>query len=161
MDKALAFILLLIFTCTFGCQGQSPAITYASSFYKTAAGAIGPTGIVATTTYDLKIDSHKTIILDSAIISGLTVIGDGIILPTNKEGTIEFRIFVAKHQKDTVWYNGELEFQGITVSANVRPLSKVIEDKDYPDVVLYLRTSEVNHVIVKQTFDQMHNQYNK
>ena len=161
MDKAAALILLLIFTHAFGCKAQSPDLIYASSSYKTSAGAIGPTGIVATTIYDLKIDSHKTIILDSAVISGLTVIGDGIIIPTNKEGTIEFRILVAKHQKQTVWYNGELEFQGISVSANVHPRFEFDKNKDYPAVVLYLRTSETNHVIVKQDFDQRNNQYNK
>ena len=161
MDKVAAIILLLIFTHGFGCEAQQPDLTYASSSYRTSAGTIGPSGIVATTTYYLTIDSHKTIILDSAVISGLIIIGDGIIIPTNNEGTIEFRILVAKHQKQNVWYNGELVFKGISVSANVHPRLATDKNKDYPAVILYLRTSETNHVIIKQDFDQIHHQYNK
>ena len=160
MYNSIVVILLFIFVSVTSSRAQPPFITYASSFYRTTAGAIGPNGIVATTTLDLKINSLYTIILDSAIISGLTVIGDGIIIPTNKQGTIEFRILITTHQKNAVWYNGELEFEGITVSANVRR-SRLDKDKDYPAIVLYIRSNKSAKRIIKQRFDQEQSQYNK
>ena len=143
------------------CLGQAPAITYASSFYKTTAGAIGPHGIVATTTYDITIASKQTIILNRAIIAGLTVHGDGIIIPTNKEGNISFRIVVTTHQKDSVWYNGELEFEGIRVSALVAKAPAVNHGDDNPVMVLYLRSKKTDYVISKEQFDQEEAQCNK
>ena len=160
MYNSIVVILLFIFVSGTSSRAQSPSITYASSYYRTTAGAIGPNGIVATTTFDLKINSPYTIILDSAIISGLKVIGDGIIIPTNKQGTIEFRILITTHQKNAVWYNGELEFEGITVSANVHG-SRIDKDKDYPAIVLYIRSNKSAQRIIKQQFDQEQSQYNK
>ena len=160
MYKSIVIILMLIFVLSVGSRAQDPAITYLSSSYRTTAGAIGPNGVVATTTYDVKINSPYTIILDSAIISGLTVIGDGIIIPTNKQGTIEFRILITKHQKNAVWYNGELEFEGIRVSANIHR-SRIDRDKDYPAIVLYIRSNKSAQRIIKQQFDQEQSQFNK
>jgi hypothetical protein len=142
-------------------KGQSPSISFASSFYKTASGAIGPYGIVATSNFDLELYSTRTIILDSAIIRGFKVWGDGIIIPTNKEGHIEFSIRVITHQKDSVWYNGEMEHKGITVAARVAKSSSHPNLQVHPAVVLYLRTSNSSYVIVKETFDREQSQYNK
>ncbi|MGI9543978.1 MAG: hypothetical protein ACR2MX_12040 [Cyclobacteriaceae bacterium] len=161
MHKVLVIILLLIFGSSLVGEAQSPSITYVSSFYKTTAGAIGPSGIIATTTYDLKINSHKTIILDDAVISGLRIMGDGILIPTSKEGTIEFQIRVFHHQKDTVWYNGELKFQGISVPTKTYEASESYQNKEYPAVVLFLRSGGSKHTVVKERFDQEHSQYNK
>ncbi|MDH3708769.1 MAG: hypothetical protein OER04_02715 [Cyclobacteriaceae bacterium] len=161
MHKPLIVILLLISTSFNDCKAQSPTITFASSYYKTTAGAIGPTGIISTTTYDLKLNSPKTIMLDHAVISGLRLLGDGIIIPTNKEGTIEFRVRITTHQKDTVWYNGEIEFQGIVVPANVLKILRTDQIKDAPAMVLYLRSAGLNHIVIKEKFDQEQSQYNK
>jgi hypothetical protein len=152
---------LLIFNTIYLCNAQSPAITYASSFYKTTAGAIGPHGVVATTSFELKLASHKTIILESVVIAGLAIDGDGIIIPTNKEGTISFRIIIYTHQKDSVWYNGELEFEGIRVSSNAQGVSNTYQNKKDPAVILYLRSNKTNYVVVKNEFDQEESQYNK
>jgi len=161
MRKVSLISFLLIFSTIYLSKAQWPAITYVSSFYKTTAGAIGPHGIVATTTYDLKLASHKTIILESAVINGLAVASDGIIIPTNKEGTISFRIIIYIHQKDSVWYNGELEFEGIRVPANVKKASDRYKNEQIPDVMLYLRSNKTNFVVVKNEFDQEEQQYNK
>jgi len=161
MRKVLVIILLLIYVSSSASKAQLPSITNVSSFYQTTAGAIGPNGIIATTTLDLKINSYKTIILDSAVISGLRVIGDGIIIPTNQEGTIELQIRISHHQKDTVWYNGELEFQAISVPANVYKVAKFYQNNDYPAIVLFLRSGGSKYTVVKNKFDQEHSQYNK
>ena len=161
MKQAIFVILLLILKSASVCLGQAPAITYASTFYKSAAGAIGPHVIVATTTYDITIASNKTIILNRAIIAGLTVRGDGIIIPTNKEGNISFRIVVTTHQKDSVWYNGELEFEGIRASAPVAKAPAVNQEDDNLVMVLYLRSNKTDYVIGKEQFDQEEAQYNK
>lgn len=162
MYKSGVIILLLIFVLSVESRAQDPSINYVSSSYRTTAGAIGTNGIVATTTYDLKINSHYTIILDSAIISGLKVIGDGIIIPTNKEGIIEFRILIATHhQKDTVWYNGELKFEDTKVSAKATRATALNQKNESPAMVLYLRSDKTKYAIVKKLFDQEQAQYNK
>ena len=143
------------------CEAQSPAITYASSFYKTTASAIGPYGIIATSTYVLKLASPKTVILDKAVVGELVIDGDGIIIPTNKAATISFRIIITTHQKDSIWYNGELEFEGIRVPVNVWNAAKIYQNKELPAVVLYLRSSKNNDILVKNEFDQKESQYNK
>ncbi len=152
---------MLIFTSFSNCKAQSPTITFASSYYKTTAGAIGPTGIIATTTYNVKLNSPKTVILDHAVISGLSLLGDGIIIPTNKEETIEFQVRITTHQKDTVWYNGQIEFQGMVVPANVAKVPGTDQIKDAPALVLYLRSTGLNHILIKEKFDQESSQYNK
>ncbi len=161
MHKTLIVILLLVFASCNDCKAQPPTITFASSYYKTTAGAIGPTGIISTTTYDLKLNSPKTVMLDHAVISGLSVMGDGILIPTNKEGTIDFRIRITTHQKDTVWYNGEIEFQGMVVPANVVKVPRTDQIKDSSAVVLYLRSGGSNYIVIREKFDQERSQYNK
>ena len=161
MCKVTLISFLLVFNTIYLNNAQSPAITYASSFYKTTAGAIGPHGIVATTTYELKLASQKTIILESAVIAGLAIDGDGIIIPTNKEGTISFRIIIYIHRKDSIWYNGELEFEGIWVSANVQQASNTYQNKKNPAVILFLKSDKTNYAVVKNRFDLEERQYNK
>ena len=161
MNKVILFTVVQIFSTASLCLGQPPSITFASSFYKTTAGAIGPHGIVATTTYELTIASQKTIILDRAVIAGITVQGEGIIIPTNKEATISFRILITTLQKDSVWYNGELEFEGVRVALPVARAPVFNQLDDLPVVLLYLRSSKTDYVIAKEQFDMEQTQYNK
>ena len=152
--------LIFVVTATGVCYAQSPSIAYATSSYKTSAGAIGPSGIISTSVYGIKLKSSKTILLDSAVINGLKIVGDGIIIPTNKSGTIAFTISISTHQQETVWFSGALGFQDMSVGVNVYKASTDY-DKINPAIVLYLRNSNARYKIIKEKFDQTHSQYNK
>ena len=142
-------------------MAQSPVISYASSFYKTTAGAIGTHGIVSTTTYSLVLASTKTIILNQALIDGFVVDGAGIIIPTNKDGTIAFRIIVYTHQKDSTWYEGEIEFEGIKVPAKVQQAPKAFQNSEISAVTLYLKSNRSNYEVTKQKLDEVTRHFNK
>ena len=117
-------MIILLLIPAISAFSQKPKISYASSCYKTTAGAIGPSGVVNTTTFELKIENSKTIILDSLVLGGFSLQSDGVLIPADKEGLIEIRLVVFTHQKDSVWHNGRLTVNDISVDYSVNKVSR-------------------------------------
>ena len=161
MCKTLLTTFSLIFLLNDSSIAQTPVIKQVNSFYKTTSGAIGPSGIISTTTYDITLESPKTLILDSALIAGVKVYGDGIIIPTNRSLSTNFLIRIYTHQKGAIWYNGEIILQGVTVSAKVEQRSNYDSVGLTPKIIMYLKTSDNSYRITKQDFDKEQSQYNK
>jgi len=152
-------ITAIILVSVYQLYGQGPGIEYASSHYKTTAGAIGPQGIISTHTYDLHIHSENTLILDGIIVEGFQIFGRNMIIAPKGDELMKLKLVVTTHQKQRVWYNAELSFNGITV-----PLEVIKKEREFdsdPAVILEVRSKRGLNRIIKYSFDSTSSVYNK
>ena len=158
----MKFLLsIIIFALAGSIYAQETAtIEYASSQYKTTAGAIGPGGIIATQSFDIHVKSPHTLILDGIIISGYQIFGRNMIIPpVPEDGLMKLKLVVTVHQKQSVWYNAELTFNGITVPLDVIRKESILESD--PAVIMEVRSKRDLNRIIKFEFDSSSSVYNK
>ncbi len=152
-------LYILLFFCYMALFAHAQEIGYASSRYKTSSGAIGPSGVIATHKFELHIESSKSIILGKMRLDSYEVEGRGLIVPPNLEGSLKFEVIVYIHQKQKVWYNAVLIFEGIKAPVDVTKLNTIVPSD--PKVLLQLKTSDEEVMLKKKEFDAVSASYNK
>ena len=162
MKTKFIFVFAVIIMGAPGLKAQdSSEIIFASSFYQTASGAIGPQHITATTTYRIKIKNVEELKIDSIIVGHKKIICKGITIP-KQDDTIDFTIVIATHQNKSIWYTSRVIVNDTTTySYEAQLLNKDNSAKANPAVVVYGQKGHSSYKLVKDKFDQKHSQYNK
>lgn len=156
--RLLGLIIAFFVTCELA-FAQTESIEFAGSRYKTASGAIGPHGVVATHSFDLHVKASNTLILDGIIISGYYINGRDILLPPVKDDLLKLKLVVTIHQKTSVWYNAQLTLNNITVPLDV--VRKEQYQESDPAVILKVKSQGKQRWIVKDDFDSHSSSFNK
>lgn len=160
MNANLTCIFALIILNAPGLRAQqSSEVIFASSFYKTASGAIGPQHVTATTTYQIKIKQFEDLKIDSIAVGNQMLIGNGIFIPIQGH-TIDITARIAIHQSSSIWYTAVIMANDITYSCDVQT-RKDNSDKAYPAIIVYGKQGQLSCELVKDKFDQEYSQYNK
>lgn len=162
MRSILSFVasLMVLGTTLLNAQ-DSPQISFASSFYKTASGAIGPQHIVASDNYRIKIEGIERMVVDSMLIRGQKIICGDLILHA-ENGLIDLDVRVAIHQKEKVWYTGKImSNENITHSCHVGSRSQRNDLSTQPALIIFGHHEKTAYKLIKNKFDQQHSQFNK
>lgn len=162
MNNKFIFIFAFMILNASGLKAQdSSEIIFASSFYRTASGAIGPRHITATTTYRIKIKNVEELKIDSIIVGHKKIICKGITI-LSQDDIIDFTAVIATHQNRGLWYTSSIMVNETTAySCEVQAVHKDNSAKAKPAVVIYGQKGHLSYKLEKDKFDQEHSQYNK
>lgn len=161
MKNKLLIIVASIILISLRLSAQnSSEIIFASSFYKTASGAIGPSHVVASNTYRIKIKGFEDIVIDSIIIGQRKIVCEPVTLQS-QNNIIDFTLSIAIHQNKGIWYTGRImPNDGATYRCEVQALPNN-KPRTESALIIYGHNGQSSFKLIKEKFDQEHSQYNK
>lgn len=161
---AMKTILLLIQLLAIGAATpagaqEPPKITYAASHYKTASGAIGPSGVIASQTYRIVVEGVEEMAIDR-IVAGRRVLDCVAVATAGNGKKIELSVVISMFQ--TAESTAKIMSNDRRVGyCTVEDPGRYGSDRAKAALVMKLRSARVSYRVVRMSFDSETSQYNK
>lgn len=154
----IATVVMVLTALSLGAH-DSPQITFASSHYRTASGAIGPSGVLAEQTYQIRIEEIDTIIVDQ-INAGHRSISCSPALIRADDKKIQFSVSISLRYANRS--SGKITVDNRDVSqCRIREIGRSDKDSSEPDIVILAHNDRTSFALTRDSFDSESSQYNR
>lgn len=141
-------------------DAQDPAqITFVSSHYRTASGAIGPSGVLAKQTYQIRIEGIDTIIVDR-IVAGRRSISCSPALMQADDGNLQFSVSISLRYANRSTGKIAVGDQDIS-QCRIRELGRSDRDSSQRALVIFAHNDRTSFTLTRDSFDSERSQHNK